>query len=1379
MYNDNLKSCLIKLVNNLKSNKKSNRKKVTILLGAGCSLSSSSQNITTTGIIKDLVTRYSNENDIIPKEWTNLYEQFVNNVWMGQGSVDRIQLLEEYFKDMSPSVGYQQLRYLIENGYINNIITTNFDPMLDEVFTGLSYYLQVGTHKEIIGTDPQFTLLKAHGDLRIGQLRFSPSELYKLPQEIEETIQILTDSILIIVGYRGQDMGIIQALNEKEDHCAYWITYHQPDFYNDYENGAIINWLKKRNSENNILYGSQYGDFDAIFTKISSILQQDNLKSKNHLLELWNKSYMNDYLQLNVRFQNIFSKMLCIIEDTLKNSSWNSCSLYYADSHDALVTSVNQVLNEKVFPTELLYCISNEINSLLFAITLEIWCCCQGYNVTSKKLITSLRQKYEQGSDNPSISNGFWEALGWLCEIPMQQESTPPKPYYEIVVSFDAEKNFEIILKKISLIEFSSLFLILRRVLLFSKTSGIGSDVIGVQNKKILEGHLYELLVQEKDINIQLSTMTQVEYQQIFDNILNIYFAEQIIGNRHVLYFRNLYIQVNIEIQRDEVAFGLMDELIQKSQYMKKNFLEDIQYEELIWNKSYEIIGDFLSSNSNGLFISGDSGIGKTWFLKKFVAEASPSEYLIFPVAAKRLEGRSNAINIIFGNELIDANKIKYINMMLKTRQQQIILIIDGINEIDANFQQILSIYKSIIDFADFLSKEGLDSIRLIITCRTEFYYHIQNSYKMLPSPSSFYSVVDESGNATTIYQFPQLSDEDILQIAKQISYSDDLEILKERFGDIIYIPLYLNMVCKIVSNKWNNSLAIGEHSLYEIWYTNIQRVATVQHYSICTIDEICNYIVYHKYFSQIDEMLTTSELFIRFSSITTKDANIFEWMIVHKIIKQTQLYQNTILFTHDKIEEFFLMRYIKSQYPDNLVQALQDITPKYLMSPVVQNSINSILDEALSKNLDIFMNHAISAITLNHQILTSAIVNLLLEEGIRLYDVLKKIEQYVCRVDLENFLYTLFEHIEKKISNFDKFPLSAMQNLKHYIHSSIIGNSPVLLALHNYNYAKYIWTFPIETEDISYTTAITLCQKVNQLDKNELPLRLLDKNNQLLAILLRNEGKLNEAAELMSNIYNNLYQNACFNEACQAALDLGSIYRELTWFDKALELYTNYPVELVTDLHLKNRLYMNTGIIYKNKVQNDLFNKEVDSETTYKNYDESKKMFEQVYAYAQEVYHIPLLLEILAELVESTVAGYYLNLTTISKAVNYVEEMDTLLPKYPVPIRQIQSCRMWARVLTLQGEPLEAINRLKHGFQIATHYNIPFRAADCCNQISGILCDNINNDFITRKLVEEGIEACQYSINYYSQLQQDEHMYLSDSRKKLKKLKQALENIL
>ncbi|MCH5262838.1 MAG: NACHT domain-containing protein [Lachnospiraceae bacterium] len=1380
MGNDHQTRCLIKLVQNLRSNKENNRKKVTLLLGAGCSLSSSKKNITTAGIIRDLVSQYACKDEVIPEKWTNLYEQFVNTIWNGQGNIDRIHLLENYFKDMEPSLGYKQLRSLIEENYINNIITTNFDPMLDTVLEGLSYNLQVGTKKMVIGNEPNFTLLKAHGDLKLGQLRFAPSELYKLPKEIEDVIKLLTDSILIIVGYRGQDMGIIQALSDSANHCVYWITYDKPDYYNEYENGPILNLLKKRNSEYNLLDGPEYGDFDSIFNKIFLMLHDSSSRQENRFYELWKKSYINDYLTLNIRFQKLFIKMLNILEEYLKELSWNSCSLYYADSHDKLLTSIIEILNEKVFPAEMLYSISNEIDGLLLALSIEIWCLCQGYSVTNSDLISLLRKKCAKNQESPDINQDFWDALSWLSSIPISGMPTFPKPYCEIIITLDKGKDLQMILKQISLREFASVFMLLQRILLFIKTSGVGEDVIGLNYKKTLEQYLYQVLSHENNIDIQLDQMPPSVYQEIFDNLLSRYFSEQAIRNRRILNFENLYIQVNLVESYDNATFGIIDELMLKSEKMKSSFIGQFDGTKIICNKSYATILKFLNSENSGLFIAGDSGIGKTCLIKKIIIDSSIEKYIFFPISAKQIEETENVLGSVFGEEIFDSDKIKYLNTMLKMRHQMLVLIIDGINEMDAPLLHILSVYKVILQFCDLLSMEQLTNIRMIVTCRTEFYYQIQNSLHIIPSPSSFFSEVDKNGEASTVYNFPSLSDKDMEEIVNQYSYpmETDIHIIKKRFGKIIYNPLYLNMICKMISEDLPDEMVSSQISLYELWFKNIQNIALAQQIPVSSLNEIINYVIYDKYFDISEEVLTTSKLFMNLPEKVEYASEIFEWAVEQDIFQRTQPCQNLIIFSHDKIEEFFLIQYIQKSYAWNLKQAFSDLKLRQQNSPIVQNSIYTLLSTLQSTNLDMLKIYLISIISDDIEWLLILTARFLVEEKI-LYDVLKLVEEFICRSAMEKFVSVLLEQMAQKINNINIFPLNSIKQINDYIQHSIITNTPLFMASSYYNYAKYIWTFPIDETETSYDFAISLCHKINRLDLRCLPQRLIDNNDQLLAVLLRNKGQLNDAVNLMEKVYKNLYENACFNEACQALLDLGAMYRELTWFDQALQIYQEYPVEFVTDLSLKYRLYMNIGIIYKNKVQNDLFNKNVTREITYDNYYKSRDLFEKVYNYAQEINHIPLLLEIIAELIESTVAGFYLNMTTISTAVSYAKEMDAFLPKYPVPVRKIQSCRMWARVLTLQGKPLEALDKLREGFQIASRYHIPFRAADCCNQISGILCDNLNGDFITREILKEGIEACHYSINYYMQLKQCEHVYLADSRKKLEILHHALENML
>ena len=121
------------------------------------------------------------------------------------------------------------------------------------------------------------------------------------------------------------------------------------------------------------------------------------------------------------------------------------------------------------------------------------------------------------------------------------------------------------ILKKVSLIEFSSIFMLMQRILLFTKTSGQGNDVIGINYKKSLETYLYQVISNNKKIDIQLGQMPLTLYQEIYDNFLRNYFSEQIIPDRRILYFDKLYIQVDLDEASNEATLGIIDELMYKS----------------------------------------------------------------------------------------------------------------------------------------------------------------------------------------------------------------------------------------------------------------------------------------------------------------------------------------------------------------------------------------------------------------------------------------------------------------------------------------------------------------------------------------------------------------------------------------------------------------------------------------------------------------------------------------------------------------------------------------------------------------------------------------------------------------------------------------------
>ena len=228
-----------KMIHQMKIHQSDENDGITLFLGAGCSLASSPHDISTYGIVKNIVETQLEDISGMPDTWNELYKTFINIAWNGLGKKDKINLLKPYFNDLKPSEGYLAIKYLIEHGYVQNIITTNFDPLIDKILENIPHRKIVGELTSELGDNPKITFIKAHGDLKYGNLRFSPFELQKLPAELENKIRQLTKGIVIVVGYRGQDIGIMNSLNTSDDHCAFWVSPTKPEIYDGYTNDPI------------------------------------------------------------------------------------------------------------------------------------------------------------------------------------------------------------------------------------------------------------------------------------------------------------------------------------------------------------------------------------------------------------------------------------------------------------------------------------------------------------------------------------------------------------------------------------------------------------------------------------------------------------------------------------------------------------------------------------------------------------------------------------------------------------------------------------------------------------------------------------------------------------------------------------------------------------------------------------------------------------------------------------------------------------------------------------------------------------------------------------------------------------------------------------
>lgn len=141
----------------------------------------------------------------------------------------RQRYIESIIEEHAPSFGYVVLANLMAQGYINTIITTNFDDLVYSACTTFTGIRPIVYAYGVMASEMRFTaqrpkILKLHGDYLYSALKNTGTELAAQdPNMIRQLRQVLSEYGLIVVGYGGGDKSVMQALSEmSERQDLYW-----------------------------------------------------------------------------------------------------------------------------------------------------------------------------------------------------------------------------------------------------------------------------------------------------------------------------------------------------------------------------------------------------------------------------------------------------------------------------------------------------------------------------------------------------------------------------------------------------------------------------------------------------------------------------------------------------------------------------------------------------------------------------------------------------------------------------------------------------------------------------------------------------------------------------------------------------------------------------------------------------------------------------------------------------------------------------------------------------------------------------------------------------------------------------------------------------
>lgn len=224
-------------------NKCENTPNYTLLLGAGCSVTSGiCTGVDLVNIWKKEIYETEKQGDISEEDFWSVqfpwYDQRNPYSSLFQKKYDlprqRRIFVENEVAGKNPAIGYAYLVKLIESNYFNTVFTTNFDDLINEAFYRFSSKRPIvcahdSSISSITVTSKRPKIIKLHGDYLFDDIKSTLRETESLNDNMKaKFIEFAKDHGLVVVGYAGNDrsiMDILSMLLQKEDyfkHGIYW-----------------------------------------------------------------------------------------------------------------------------------------------------------------------------------------------------------------------------------------------------------------------------------------------------------------------------------------------------------------------------------------------------------------------------------------------------------------------------------------------------------------------------------------------------------------------------------------------------------------------------------------------------------------------------------------------------------------------------------------------------------------------------------------------------------------------------------------------------------------------------------------------------------------------------------------------------------------------------------------------------------------------------------------------------------------------------------------------------------------------------------------------------------------------------------------------------
>ncbi len=1346
---------------------------ITIVLGAGCSLTSASQDITTESIITKCLQDNYDCNYTKPDSWERLYQDFIDKLWSHKGEQEKADMLSHYLGYLRQSKGYHSLQRLIEAGYVSNIITTNFDMMTDICCENMDVEKWVVDKKiKKSAASPYITLLKAHGDLENKKIRFAPNELRRLPEKTEKLIKKMTHRVVVLIGWRGQDGGVLDSLDIQSDFSCYWVSPNKPNEYECMNNASILRWMDLHNSRHNFIYGKDYGYFDEFMEKLSEkLLSSKTTVDKGfYLPEIWKNNTIADMISVNQHIFQSFLSLLNIIDRYFKKHKWKISKPFYAKNYDNILKPCLLFFRPGQIPDFMLQIPNNETDALLLGLALELRARLNGVAIFDNMALDNIKRLYEALEYRCIFSETFWEILQYLIDPKTEGMACNNM----VDAHFKPDNYLVLYTHSIPVDDIKTLLNCLELLTFFAPTCSVcrREETFNVI-KRQLENHMDSRRFADNRIEIQINSLTETQFSILKDYLLNNMDINEEGKNSlrgkwiTICGRKTLPTNVEAEIPIPDTLYRVICQQAQRKtrQYLEANNMPFKTYVPL---KISQILNEFKRNDYCGLFIIGASGCGKTSVLKNFIETESANGNLCIPLAAFLCNLHLDDSNPFF-EEIFPEIKEKYVLSELhdscKLRNNHIFFIIDGLNEFSGTNVDTIEIYRFIINFCRTIYGEHLHCFKVIITCRDSSFFYYMNQAKMSPGLNEFMNFIESNSlEPLPYYRVKALSNEEISSLCNVYFTNDEENHLFQRFVKSVdnnanlLSPFFIAISSTLSPDAFRSE---QKNDLFEIFITKM--LANMG----SKLDLVMAYRIFDIYFRKYLQYKYPINYFYLVQEFEQKDQGrvldiLRKLAEVNLIQYHENLMADVFRFLHDKIEEYFLLEFLKlNLHSANVTDAFELAQKNVIFREGCVCFFQYMFEERKQEFSSIFS-------------------KIYAEHPDNLGGILGKAFQ-ICKPSvLESFLAEgpkTSEIIQSAI-------YGILCSIKSYDYSVCIDNVSFLTTLGNkYPHLKSMIPFLryiIAMYHICLTINYSEAERQSQIAFEEMNTAILSDKGYLYysfqvisAIVLRNKGHIGQATKLLTESNEYFQQYDQMEEFYYVILELGSVLREQTDFDRAVALYEKVDINKISKFPiLHQRLILQIGIIYKNKMQKLLYSFNGEKAKRGKILDCREKAIQN----CEELINLNnckelTLIEAKTELAETLILSRQV-IDSGRCIKELLDDIRQLLKNINAPHRILQFMRIEANYYEAERNIGMTLDILYKAKEIAEKYQLPFRVFECNYQIAHMIARQ--KEQCSAELVIKAIEAINAAI-YFCETEINSSTYLKEClycKKKLEDIK-------